>query len=140
MANGRPRSLEEYCRRYDISFFHLSVPCIFCFHHINLQELAAFYLKQLSLVWRADQCFACCEACLKLSAKFERENYFQCAARTSVLEGLLKQDLKSIIIRCMYCCRLLDTIEKYDSLYRDDLLCLIRGKWRGTCRLCTIKQ
>lgn len=140
MANGRPTSLEEYCRRFNISFFDLRVPCIFCLHPVNLQELAAFYLKRLSLIWRADRCFACCELCLKLSAQYERENYFQCAVYTSVIEGLLNQELRNVIIRCMFCCRLLDTIEKFDSLYRDDVLCLVRGKWRGTCRHCTNKS
>ena len=75
MAGVSPTSLDEYCKKYKTSFFDLKLCCLFCKHELTLQDLAGFASKVLSLVWRGDDCFACCALCLRLSAKFERENY-----------------------------------------------------------------
>ncbi|CAF05702.1 E6 protein [Human papillomavirus 95] len=140
MANGRPTTLDEYCRRFDISFFDLRLPCIFCFHPVDLAELASFYIKKLSLVFRGSCYYACCSQCLRLSAKFEQENYFQCSVYATGLEDLVGQKIRDICVRCLCCLKLLDIVEKLDLLYSGEVCYLIRGLWRGYCRNCIKKQ
>ena len=140
MADGRPTALDDFCRRFDISFFDLHLTCIFCSHTVDLQDLASFYLKKLSLICRGGCYYACCSECLRLSARFEQENYFQCSIKAVNLEEVAQRKIKEICIRCVCCLRLLDIVEKLDLLYSDQACYLIRGLWRGYCRNCIRKQ
>lgn len=135
-----PTGLADYCKVNNISFFDLKLPCIFCNFLVELQELADFYCKKLSLVYRNKKCYACCRKCLRLSALFEKENYFQCTVPAAIVEDLVNQNLKDIAIRCMYCVKLLDYLEKLDIYYRGGVFYLVRSKWKGCCRNCMIEQ
>lgn len=139
MADSLPTSLDEYCRVFHISFFDVKLQCVFCKHFINLQELADFYSKHLSLIWKGCLCFGSCNACLRLIAKFELENHFQCSVRGIFLEDLVNKKLKNIIVRCMVCYKLLDYMEKFDCCCRNLDFVLVRGHWRNICRLCMKK-
>ncbi|ATQ38518.1 E6 [Gammapapillomavirus 22] len=136
MAGVSPTSLDEYCKKFEISFFDVKLPCLFCNFPLTLQDLASFATKLLSLVYRGDKCFACCTLCLKLSAKYERENYLQCVVEGRMLENLLNIPLSQILVRCLYCYKKLDFIEKVDCCIGDLPFCLVRCHWRNTCRFC----
>lgn len=140
MANGKPTTVDEYCRRFNTSFFDLRLHCIFCSHIVPLQEIAGFYVKRLNLIWKGECCYACCAKCLTLSAKFELENYTQCCIDAVKVEDLLNQKIKDVPMRCLVCVKLLDVVEKLDCLYKNELLFLVRGRWRGPCRDCISKQ
>lgn len=135
-----PIKLDDYCFYFSIPFFDLHLKCVFCNFYLTLQELADFYEKGLSLIWRRNICFACCRKCIQLSAKFEKENYFVCCVTPTTLECMLTKCLKDINIRCMLCLRKLDYAEKIDHLVKDEVFCLIRGYWRGYCRFCMRKE
>lgn len=135
-----PTRLDEYCRYFDISFFVLRIRCIFCSSFLDPQDLASFYMKQLNLIWKNKIAYGCCSLCLKLSAIYERNNFFQCAVNSVNIEHLAKKPLKDIVVRCLGCFKLLDLAEKFDIKVKEELYCLIRGHWRGLCRNCIKKE
>ena len=139
MAEFCPVRLDDFCNYYCVSLFDLSLPCIFCKFICDLQDLASFHLKRLSIVWRSGKPYICCRKCVKLSALYEAENYCVCVVKASVLEGLLHKSLQSVAIRCLCCYQLLDLCEKLDCCARNENFSLVRGTWRGPCRNCISK-
>ena len=139
MDVSRPLSLEEYCRHFDISIFDLNIPCIFCRFVLNIEHLASFANKTLSLIWRDNRAYACCISCARLSAKFESERYYQCSIRAVDIEAVLGKPLHTLIIRCCECLRLLDIVEKYDCVCRDGYFHVVRSSLKGLCRFCVPK-
>nr|AYA94714.1 MAG: E6 protein [Human papillomavirus] len=139
MAGLCPTRLDEYCIKYQLPFFNLELPCIFCKRIIDLQSLAAFYVKDLSLVWKDDACYACCQPCLKLTARYERERYTRCIVKAYSLQFLLQLPLSAISVRCVICYKPLDTAEKFDCYTADYDFWLIRYHWRSYCRFCAPK-
>lgn len=136
MADDNPIRLDEYCKRLGVSFFDVTLPCLFCKFTLTVQDLASFYSKDLCLVWRGKNCFACCTPCLKLCAKYEQENYSRCIVSGYCIEGLLNISLCNLLVRCLYCFKKLDYAEKIDCCVGDLPFCLIRHHWRNCCRLC----
>nr|WCR76015.1 E6 protein [Human papillomavirus 228] len=135
-----PTALDQYCKTSGVSFFDLKLPCIFCKFPVPLQDLAAFYVKNLSLIYRGSDCYACCAKCLRLSALFEFQQHCQCSVSCSVLSDLINKPLKDIIIRCKECYNLLSFVEKLDCVLHEEFFYLVRGHWRGLCRFCMFKQ
>lgn len=135
-----PKFLNDYCVYYKINFFDLRLPCIFCDIIVNPQELASFYMKKLSLIWKTGRVYACCTKCLALSARFEKDKYFQCLVSSAAIEHLTQKPLKDICVRCLYCLSLLDLAEKIDIKFKGLSYCLVRGHWRGLCRNCIYKE
>lgn len=136
MAERRPTRLDLYCTETGTSFFDLRLKCIFCKFTVELPELAEFYSKGLSLVWKDNICYACCKRCILLSARFELENYSYYSVLISQLSEAVHIPLKDIILRCQYCYRKLDFIEKIDCKARGERATLVRGHWRACCRHC----
>lgn len=140
MAALYPTSLDEYCACFNVSFFSLKLRCVFCKHIVNLQGLADFFMKSLSLVWKNEICYACCQPCLKLIAKYEKEHFTRCTVTGEVLLFLTKKPLKDLVIRCVSCYKRLDFAEKLDCCYGDVNFFLVRNSWRSECRNCRVKQ
>nr|AYA94107.1 MAG: E6 protein [Human papillomavirus] len=136
MADLQPTNLEDYCNLHKISLFNLSLPCVFCKHNVNYVGLASFHYKQLSLIYKDNICHACCEPCLLLTAKYERERFCRCSAGVKFIETLCKKSLKDICVRCIVCYKLLDYIEKFDCTVCELPFYLIRHHWRNYCRHC----
>lgn len=135
-----PRSLDDYCSYYQISFFNLRMRCIFCKFYTSLQDLAVFYTKGLSIVWRFNVPFACCIKCTLHSALIERQKFRQCVVLGSNLDAVARKPLKEIVIRCIVCFALLDEDEKLDVCARNAVVSLVRGHWRTECRNCVGKE
>lgn len=136
MEPSQPTRLDEYCKLHCIDFFNLRLHCIFCKFICTLEDLAAFYQKNLSLVYRLGIPHACCSKCLRHSAEYERYKFFQCAVNYSVIDVIAGKSLNDLIVRCLYCLALLDYAEKYDCLSRGEQVVLVRGHWRSCCRNC----
>lgn len=136
MAGLFPTDLKEYCTVFNISFFDIHVPCVFCKHSVSLQNLADFYCKGLSLLWKNNNCYACCSLCLKSIAKYEFEQYFTCSVKCHLIEAVVLKPLKDIVVRCRFCYKLLDYAEKLDCCARNFDFCLVRGHWKNVCRFC----
>lgn len=131
-----PTDLDSYCNYFKISFFDLKLHCIFCKFSVSIVDLASFHNKKLSLIWRDKTPYCCCSKCLRLTALYEKQNYFVCTAKSHLLTGLLGKELSDIVIRCEYCFSILDYIEKLYHVYNDKDFILVRGNWRGVCRNC----
>lgn len=140
MADSFPRSLDEYCKIFKVSFFDLRLLCIFCKFPTSLEDLASFYNKRLSLVWRENKAHACCSKCIRLSAAVEREQYCLCIVNCCILDALVGKPLKDISMRCVHCYALLDYAEKLDACASDRKVFLVRGSWRTECRNCAEKE
>lgn len=132
----QPTRLDEFCKVHCIDFFNLRLPCIFCKFLCSLEDLAAFYQKNLSIVYRCGNPHACCTKCLKHTAKYERNRFFQCAVRFAFIDVVAGKPLDDLLVRCLYCFAVLDHAEKYDCLSRDEQVVLVRGHWRSCCRNC----
>jgi hypothetical protein len=131
-----PTDLDSYCTYFKISFFDLKLNCIFCKFPLSIVDLASFHNKKLSVIWRDYTPYVCCSKCLRLTALYEKQNFFVCTAKSHLLTGLLGKELSEINIRCLHCYCFLDYIEKLRHLYNDLDFVLIRGTWRGICRNC----
>lgn len=136
MAAETPTRLDEYCKLFKKSFFELKLPCLFCKFDLSLQDIAGFYHKELSLVWRDTSCYACCSPCLRLCAKYEKENYTRCIVKGHCIETLLNVPLSNILVRCTYCFKKLDYAEKIDCCINNSPFYLVRHHWRNYCRFC----
>lgn len=139
MAELQPTNLEDFCKLYNCSFFSLKFPCVFCKHLVDYLGLAEFHHKSLSLIYKNNQCFACCSPCLKVTAKYEIEQFYRCSVDASCIEYVCKKPLADIIVRCILCYRLLDFVEKYDCVVAELPFILVRHHWRNYCRHC-VKQ
>lgn len=128
--------LDEYCSTANISFFDLKLKCIFCNFTVPLDELAEFFCKQLSLVYRNDCCYACCRRCILHSARHEVENHTTFILNFERLSEYVHAPLRDIVVRCVFCYRKLDHIEKIDCNARGEQALLVRGHWRARCRNC----
>lgn len=139
MEDRFPRSLDDYCKVYQIDIFTLRLPCIFCGFFAGFEDLASFYIKRLSVIWRFNRPYVCCIKCVRHSAIVEREKYCQCSVKCSLLDAVVGKELKDIVIRCILCYGLLDYAEKIDACVSDRLVYLVRGHWRTECRNCVEK-
>lgn len=140
MAAYFPRSLDEYCKYFEIDFFSLRLRCIFCLFYTSFEDLAAFHTKKLNIVWRHNLPFVCCTKCCRHSALIEKQKYFQCSVKCRILDAVVGKPITEIYMRCTWCFALLDCAEKVDLCARDDLALLIRGYWRADCRNCCTKE
>lgn len=140
MENLFPTSLDEYCTRFNIALSDLRLRCVFCNYYLSPQQLFSFYQKHLCLIWKNFNCFACCLPCIRLAARFEQENYTQCAVDCGSLETFLGVSINIVKIRCLFCLRLLTVLEKRDCISKKEQFYLVRGRWRGCCRECLFKE
>lgn len=137
MTDNRPTRLDDYCRQNNISFFDLKIPCLFCRFDLTLQELAAFFTKNLALVYKeGDKCYGLCFRCTRVSARHEAEHYLRCIVKSDFVDVLAECPLIALTIRCIECYKQLDAAEKLDIRARSEDLYLVRKHWRGYCREC----
>lgn len=139
MEPYQPATLNDYCRYFNLSFFDVSLQCVFCKFVLDTQHLAAFHKKCLRLVWRNGNCYACCCQCCRVSARYEFERHKRCSISAAMIQDVLRKPLNEIQIRCYGCLGLLDLVEKVDTISREDSFYLVRDGWKGLCRQCTPK-
>ena len=140
MAAEYPTSVGDYCKRFKIPFDQLCFPCLFCKTSLTTLQLNSFVHKQLSLVWKSGVCHACCNSCLKITARYECQNYFQCYVSGSLIEDFLGIPLWDLIVRCLECLSKLSYVEKLDCICAGEKFYLVRGHWRSFCRECLLKR
>lgn len=139
MAEEHPKRLDELCKATGISFFELSLKCAFCNFDLTLQELADFHCKKLSLLYRENIPYAACVRCLKVSARYEFEQFCRCSLPAGILSDVLQIPITSVSVRCTNCYKLLDLPEKIDLCCASENVYLVRNLWRGYCRDCRKK-
>lgn len=138
-SSPSPLTITEYCARFGFALADVRIPCNFCRSYLCVQDCAAFDLKQFRLLWKNAFCYACCRACMRLSAAYEVERFIQCICDCKYVTDLVKKPLKCIPMRCLLCLALLDFSEKLEHLFLNEPFTLVRGNWRGFCRNCIRK-
>lgn len=136
MASTCSYRLDDFCREKNLSFFELKLQCIFCRHYCSLTDLAEFHEKVLSIVYRDGLPYAACNNCLCFTAKAERERYFQCSCRFSILDAVVGVPVETITVRCLLCLALLNFEDKIRCTASNEEAYLVRGHWRATCNKC----
>lgn len=131
-----PLCIDEYCNYYQISKETLTLPCIFCKNLVDAFQLSVFQQRQLSLIWRGNTCFAACVRCISSVATLERNKFCQCTVKGEYIEHFTRTPLQNLIVRCLYCMRLLSSEEKIEIIACGGQFMLVRGSWKGTCRQC----
>ena len=132
----RPRTVQVLSRHLEIPIEDLLVPCKFCERFLTYIELLQFDYKQLQLIWIEDLVYALCSSCAYASAAFEYKNYLEGTVKGREIEQVTQQSVGFITIRCIYCLKHLDLLEKLDNCARHQQFFKVRGNWKGLCRHC----
>ena len=129
-------SLFDLCDLYGCTLETLCVSCLVCKSNLSYQDLLAFIVKNLKVVYRNFAFHAACTSCLKLTALHEQRLYCQCTASAAYVQYVCNGDIASLNVRCVTCMKQLDCIEKLDCIQKEQTFFLIRSIWRCFCRLC----
>lgn len=122
---------------------HLGIPtedlllaCNFCKKFLTFEELLGFDSKTLNLIWKEGYAYACCFNCARTVAKVEFEYFYEKTVKGREIESHSGSLLCCIIVRCQFCLRLLDYLEKLNICGYQENFYLVRGGWKGICRYC----
>lgn len=132
----RPRTILQLTQHLNIPVEDLLVPCKFCKRFLTLIELLQFDYKNLQLIWHEDLVYGCCCSCAYASAAFEFKNHFEFQVVGKQIEEITQQSIGFINIRCVFCLKNLDLLEKLDNCARHQQFFKVRGNWKGLCRHC----
>lgn len=133
----RPLTIQHLSDKLTVPIEDLLVPCRFCNRFLTYLELRQFDYKFLHLIWTdEDFVFACCGGCAFASAQFEYQQYYQGTVYGREIEQLEQKPIGDIPIRCQYCLKFLDLIEKLDICCLNQAFHKVRNHWKGRCRHC----
>ena len=132
----RPRTVQVLSQNLGIPIEDLLIPCKFCDRFLAYIELLQFDYKQLQLIWIDELVYACCSSCAHASAAFEYKNYLEGTVQGRQIEEVTQRSIGFITIRCIYCLKFLDLLEKLDNCARHQQFYKVRGNWKGLCRHC----
>ncbi|AEM24663.1 transforming protein [Human papillomavirus 145] len=139
MELPKPQTVRELGDRLSIPIIDLLIPCRFCNRFLPYIDLLAFDYKTLQLIWtEEDFVFACCCSCAHASAQFEFTKFYEFSVIGKELEQVEHQHIGAIPVRCHYCLRLLDLLEKLEVCYTHQQFHKVRGNWKARCRHCGV--
>ncbi|ATQ38133.1 E6 [Betapapillomavirus 2] len=133
----RPLTVQQLSDKLSVPVVDLLLPCRFCSRFLSYLELRQFDYKHLQLIWtEEDLVFACCSGCAYASAQFEFQQYYQTTVYGREIEQVEQTAIGLIYIRCQYCLKALDLIEKLDICCLNQAFHKVRDHWKGRCRHC----
>lgn len=112
------------------------IPCNFCGNFLTHLEVCEFDEKRLTLIWKDHLVFACCRVCCSATATYEFNQFYESTVLGRDIEQVTGKSVFDIDVRCYTCMKFLDSIEKLDICGRKRPFYLVRGSWKGICRLC----
>lgn len=137
MDRPKPRTVRELADTLSIPLIDLLLPCTFCNRFLSYFELLNFDHKDLQLIWTVDDLvFALCSSCAYASAQFEFSRYFQFSVTGKDIEKVENKIIGEIVVRCQYCLKKLDLVEKLSTCYKHQSFHRVRNRWKGLCRHC----
>ncbi|CBD35694.2 putative E6 protein [Human papillomavirus 125] len=136
MDANRPKNVFILCRDSGISFDDLRLHCIFCTKQLTTNELSAFVLRELNLLWRGGAPYAACARCLLLQGIARRLKHWEYSYYVERVEEETKQSIDTQQIRCYVCHKPLVKEEKDRHRNTKRRLHRIAGHWRGCCQYC----
>lgn len=137
MDSTRPLTVQQLSDKLTVPVVDLLLPCRFCSRFLTYLELREFDYKHLQLIWtEEDFVFACCSGCAYASAQFEIQQFYQLTVYGREIEQEEQRPIGQICIRCQYCLKSLDLIEKLDICSFHQPFHKVRNHWKGRCRHC----
>nr|QCQ84420.1 E6 [Human papillomavirus 38] len=137
MELPKPQTVQQLSDKLTVPVEDLLLPCRFCNSFLTYIELREFDYKGLQLIWtREDFVFACCSSCAYASAQYECQQFYELTVFGREIEQVEQQTIGLIVIRCQYCLKCLDLIEKLDICCSHQAFHKVRGNWKGRCRHC----
>lgn len=137
MDSPRPLTVQQLSDKLTVPVVDLLLPCRFCSRFLTYLELREFDYKNLQLIWtEEDFVFACCSGCAYASAQFEIQQFYQLTVYGREIEQEEQRPIGQICIRCQYCLKSLDLIEKLDICCFNQPFHKVRNHWKGRCRHC----
>nr|AYA93994.1 MAG: E6 protein [Human papillomavirus] len=137
MAVFKPKTVQELADSLGVPLVDLLLPCKFCGTFLPYIELVSFDYKHLQLIWTTeDFVFGSCSTCLHATAQHEFTTYFETSVTGREIEHFEQKPIGDIPVRCRFCFKLLDLIEKLDICYKDQQFHKVRRNWKGVCRHC----
>lgn len=137
MALQRPLTVQQLSDKLTVPVVDLLLPCRFCCRFLTYLELRQFDYKKLQLIWTdEDFVFACCSGCAFASAQFEFQQYYQVTLYGREIEQEEQRPVGQIYMRCQYCLKSLDLLEKLDICCSNQPFHKVRDHWKGRCRHC----
>nr|ARA71349.1 transforming protein E6 [Human papillomavirus 23] len=137
MDSRRPLTVQQLSDKLTVPVVDLLLPCRFCSRFLTYLELREFDYKNLQLIWtEEDFVFACCSGCAYASAQFEIQQFYQLTVYGREIEQEEQRPIGQICIRCQYCLKSLDLIEKLDICCFNQPFHKVRNHWKGRCRHC----
>lgn len=137
MDPPRPLTVQQLSDKLTVPVVDLLLPCRFCSRFLTYLELREFDYKNLQLIWtEEDFVFACCSGCAYASAQFEIQQFYQLTVYGREIEQEEQRPIGQICIRCQYCLKSLDLIEKLDICCFNQPFHKVRNHWKGRCRHC----
>lgn len=137
MDRPKPRTVKELADTLAIPVIDLLLPCNFCNRFLSYFELLSFDYKYLQLIWTVeDLVYAICSSCAFASAQHEFMKYFEYSVVGKQIETVANQPIGNITVRCQYCLKKLDLVEKLGVCYKQQYFHRVRDNWKGLCRLC----
>ncbi|CAA52482.1 early protein [Human papillomavirus 9] len=137
MDRPKPRTVKELADTLVIPLIDLLIPCKFCNRFLSYFELLNFDHKCLQLIWtEEDLVYGLCSSCAYASAQLEFTHFFQFAVVGKDIETVEGTAIGNICIRCRYCFKLLDLVEKLATCYKFEQFYKVRNSWKGLCRHC----
>lgn len=137
MDSPRPLTVQQLSDKLTVPVVDLLLPCRFCSRFLTYLELREFDYKSLQLIWtEEDFVFACCSGCAYASAQFEIQQFYQLTVYGREIEQEEQRPIGQICIRCQYCLKSLDLIEKLDICCFNQPFHKVRNHWKGRCRHC----
>ena len=122
---------------------HLGIPtedvllaCNFCSKFLSFLELLEFDNKTLNLIWKDGYAYGCCSRCAVAIAKLELEQFYEKTVIGKEIESESGRLLCCVAVRCCYCLRFLDYLEKLYICSNNQQFYKVRGSWKGACRHC----
>lgn len=131
-------SVRALCTALNIPSCDLLLPCILCGQFLHPEDIQNFDGAPFSLVWRQSGAYGICIQCTRISALFERINYYQGSYSADGYLGLYGEAVYCVTVRCLICMHRL-SIEEIDCMVQSQqAFYLVRGILRGFCAACNL--
>ncbi|AHJ81390.1 putative E6 oncogenic protein [Eptesicus serotinus papillomavirus 2] len=130
------RTVQSLCSALGIPTCDLLLPCILCDCYLHLPDLQNFDAAPFTLVWRQGGAYGICTDCSRVSATFERTNFYQGSYSADGYLAVFGEAVFCVPVRCLYCLHRL-TIQEIDCMVQSQqIFYLVRGILRGVCEGC----
>ncbi|AFA26581.1 E6 [Tursiops truncatus papillomavirus 6] len=136
MAYGKPCSISDLCKLFNLDFYELSISCVFCRKQLEDIDKWCFMNRDLQVVWKKEFPFALCLKCIEVRVIVDLLRSFELSASAKYVEEETGHALGDLKIRCYGCWKPLTESEKLFHVEERKKFEKIANQWRGICTNC----